>query len=125
PGVRLVTGIATRVAEASAGVTLDLGREQLTGRVLIWGDDASSLLSAAGHDAVDTLDRAPATVALALVRRDMILCPEVGTTVVPSDETLPYRITNQSVNAGSHETFARVSCEWHSRFVSPLDRDVE
>jgi hypothetical protein len=50
---------------------------------------------------------------LARVARGDIAAADLGTVILPEDHALPYRITNQSANAGVPEQpFVRISVEW-------------
>jgi protoporphyrinogen oxidase len=125
PNVRTIVGSATRVERRGATAILHVNDERIETRDLVWGADADALVTAAGAHAVEAPERIPVTVGLALVRRDAIRARDVGTTIVPHGEHLPYRITNQSVNAGADEPLVRVSCEWHARCVPGDDASCD
>jgi hypothetical protein len=125
PNVTHLNGAITRIAQTASGIAIEVGDERLTAVSLVWGAEAGPLLEAVGVGTATPLDRSALTVALALVRRDAITCPDVGVTIIPRDETLPYRITNQSASAGELGPFARVSCEWNTSYIQGDDREVE
>ena len=106
------------------GVRLLLDDDAITAQHLVWGHDLEELATLTGEAPVTPIVRAPVTIVLALVSRGDIAAPEIGTVILPDDHALPYRITNQSTNAGMpDESLVRLSIEWGGA-DAPTDDDA-
>ena len=111
--VRRLVGSARAVHSDGAGIRLDVDGTPIRGRHLIWGHDLDDLARLTSAAPVAPVERASMAIVLALVARADIANAELGTVIIPEDHALPYRITNQSRNAGvPDESLARISVEW-------------
>lgn len=115
---------ARGVHEDAHGIRLDLSDGSVRGTRLIWGHDLEELAMITGNAPDAPVVRAPVTIVLALVSRSEIAAPQLGTVIVPEDHAMPYRITNQSTNAGvPDESLVRLSIEWGGG-DAPADDDA-
>lgn len=121
PLVTMIVGTPTGIEREGARTIVRVGDQRIATRDLVWGGDADALLATLHADAIEPPSRIPVTVGLALVQRDALREPAIGTTIVPHGDHLPYRITNQSMNAGADEALVRISAEWHARYLSGDD----
>ena len=126
-GSPLLTHIVRRacgVHADSAGIRVELDDGAVRGTRLIWGHDLEDLATITGNAPVAPVVRTPVVIVLALVSRAEIAAPDVGTVIVPDDQAMPFRITNQSANAGvPDEALVRLSVEWGGA-DAPADDDA-
>jgi len=103
----------TGVHAARDGVDLTTADGTLRATRLVWGHDLDALAHAVGVPSAEEIERSRVVIAIATVARGDVADPSLGTVMLPQDPALPYRITNQSTNAGvPDEPFVRLSVEW-------------
>ncbi len=124
PRVTRVVAPAHAIAAAGDGIRLQVEGRILHGTQLVWGHDIDELERLVTGEGGPAVTRAPVTIVLAQVPRADIADPSVGTMILPEDHALPYRITNQSTNAGvPDEALVRISVEWGGG-DAPTDDDA-
>jgi len=113
PYVRHVVAGVTGLRADRAGVSLDLAEGSARGNALVWGHDLEELARLTTTHEPAKVERASVAIVLARVRRTLVADADLGTVILPGDRSLPYRITNQSTNAGvPDEPMVRLSVEW-------------
>jgi len=124
PRVTHLVAPARGVAAAGDGVRLQVDGRTLHGAQLVWGHDLDELERLVTGEGGPAIARAPVTIVLAQVPRADLADSTVGTLILPEDHALPYRITNQSTNAGvPDEPLVRLSVEWGGA-DAPTDDDA-
>ena len=114
PSVDIVRGRITALTHTAGdgpfALTITSGQTMKVDHV-VWASDSEQLLALCGESAQPSLERASLVVASILARAGEIETAH-STLLVPADERLPFRITNQSVASGVSEPMHRLSCEW-------------
>lgn len=124
PRVEHVVAPARALAGAGDGICLHVDGRTLHATHLVWGHDADELDRLVTGETGPAITRAPVTIVLAQVPRADLADRSIGTLILPEDHALPYRITNQSTNAGMpDESLARISVEWGGA-DAPTDDDA-
>lgn len=124
PRVTHVVAPARALSAAGDGIRLQVDGRILHGTQLVWGHDLDELERLVTGASGPAVTRAPVTIVLAQVPRGDLADAAVGTLILPEDHALPYRITNQSTNAGvPDEALVRVSVEWGGA-DAPTDDDA-
>jgi hypothetical protein len=101
------------LSAAGDGIRMQVEGRTLHGTHLVWGHDVDELDRLITGEAGPAVTRAPVTIVLAQVPRADVADPAVGTLILPGDRALPYRIANQSTNAGTPDaSLVRISVEW-------------
>ncbi len=113
PRVRRLIGPARAIRSTRTGILLDIEGTECRGESLVWGHDLDALTTLTAAGPSRDVARAPVTIVIARVPRAQVADESLGTVIIPAAHSLPYRITNQSTNAGiPDEAFVRLSVEW-------------
>ena len=111
--VTRVVAPAQAIRAGRSGITLDLSAQSCRGTHLIWGHDLDELTRLTNAGPAREVPRASVAIVLVRMPRAALADESLGTVIIPGDHALPYRITNQSTNAGvADDAFVRLSIEW-------------
>lgn len=113
PRVTRIVAPAQAIRASRGGIALEVNGDVHWGTHLVWGHDLDTLTRLTAAGPTSDVPRAAVAIVVGRVARAMVADASLGTVILPSDRALPYRITNQSTNAGiPDEALVRLSVEW-------------
>ncbi|MBI3568350.1 MAG: hypothetical protein HY084_09165 [Gemmatimonadetes bacterium] len=116
-------GTITRVAPSVSGVAVTMDGVIIEGHELVWGGELAAFCRVAGQSEPEPLDRERLDVACVTIDRLSCRRPETGTLMIPAGVSLPFRLVNQSVNAGEENGRMRLTLEYTAG-VLPSEGDL-
>jgi len=105
-------GVITRLAPSLSGVAVTMDGVTIEGHDLLWGDELSKFCRLAGQSTPEPLDRERLEIACITIDRTACRRPDTGTLMIPAGVSLPFRLVNQSRNAGEETGRLRLTLEY-------------
>ncbi len=112
PLVSWRAGAITRIEPCMDGVAVTMEGATIEGRELLWGGELSTFCALAGESSPEPLDRERLEIACVTIDRAACLRPDTGTLMIPAGVSLPFRVINQSRNAGETAGRLRLTLEY-------------